>query len=207
MLARGIIMKDFVVGNSLKIIKKSYPDYSNEKMEVLEYGLTGFYMFISKTIIIFTIAYFLGILKELIFFMIIYTAIRSFSFGMHATSSIICLIASALTFLSATYVSTLIILPIWFKVLFGILGIILIFKFSPADTEKKPIVSPKRRAIYKTLSMLIAIIMVICSLIIKDNFISNSCTIALLIQCVMISPLTYKLTNQKYDNYKYYQLN
>ena len=61
-------MKEFVVNNSLAIIKKSHPEFSSEKMEILEYGLTGFYIFISKTIIIFLVAYFLGILKELIIF-------------------------------------------------------------------------------------------------------------------------------------------
>ena len=198
-------MREYVINNSLNLIKKNNPDYSEEKMEILEYGLTGLYIFISKSIIIFTIAYFLGILKELIIFMIIYNAIRSVSFGLHATSSTICLIASAVTFLLATFISKNIVLPFWFKIIFGLIGIIIIFKNSPADTEKKPIISPKRRIIYKSLSTIVAIIMVICSFIVDDIFIANSCTLALIIQCVMISPITYKLTNQKYDNYKYYQ--
>ena len=117
-------MKEFVVNNSLAIIKKSHPEFSSEKMEILEYGLTGFYIFISKTIIIFLVAYFLGILKELIIFMLIYNAIRSFSFGMHASSSMVCLIASSITFITSTYICKLIILPIWFKVLFGIITIL-----------------------------------------------------------------------------------
>ncbi len=199
-------MKKLIINNSLALIKKNNPDYSDEKMEILEYGLTGLYMFISKTIIIFSIAYFLGILKELIVFMIIYNIIRLVSFGMHATSSIVCLVASALTFLTVTYICTIAIFPIWFKFVFGILGIIIIFKYSPADTEKKPIVSLKRRKIYKILSTIIAVVMVICSLVIHNDFVADSCILALLIQCVMISPIAYKLTNQQYDNYKYYQL-
>lgn len=198
-------MREYIINNSLNLIKKNNPDYSEEKMEILEYGLTGLYIFISKSIIIFTIAYFLGILKELIIFMIIYNAIRSVSFGLHATSSTVCLIASAITFLLATFISKNFVLPIWFKIIFGLIGILLIFKNSPADTEKKPIVSPKRRIIYKTISTIVALVMVICSYIVDDIFIANSCTIALIIQCVMISPITYKLTNQKYNNYKYYQ--
>lgn len=198
-------MREYLINNSLNLIKKNNPDYSEEKMEILEYGLTGLYILISKTIIIFAIAYFLGILKELIIFMLIYNAIRSVSFGIHATSSTVCLIASALTFLSATYISKTVILPIWFKIVFGIMGILLVLKYSPADTEKKPIVSSKRRRIYKILSTIVSVIMVACSLIINKTFIANSCILALLIQCVMISPIAYKLTNQKYDNYKNYQ--
>lgn len=200
-------MRDYLVGNSLNIIKKQNPDYSNEKIEILEYGLTGLYIFISKSIVIFSIAYFLGILKELIIFMIIYNLIRTVSFGMHATSSMACLIGSAISFLLATYLCKFFALPIGFKIVFGIIAIIYVYLHSPADTEKRPIISPKRRLIYKVLSTLISIIMVICSILIDNMFISNSFIIALLIQCFMISPFAYKITGQKYDNYKEYQKN
>ena len=198
-------MREYVVNNSLNLIKKYNPDYSDERIEIIRYGIEGLYIFVSKSIIIFTIAYFLGILKELIIFMLIYNLLRSVSFGMHATSSIACLITSAISFLLATYICKTTILPIGFKVIFGILGVIYVFIHSPADTEKRPIINPKRRFIYKTLSIIVACAMVICSLLINNDFIANSCIIALLIQCVMISPTSYKLTGQKYDNYKYYQ--
>ena len=197
-------MRDYIVSGSLNLIKKDNPGYSDEKLEILEYGLTGLYIFISKSIVIFTIAYFLGILKELIIFMLIYNMIRSVSFGMHANSSTGCLIASSVSFLSATYLCKHFIIPIGFKVIFGIISIIYVYLHSPADTEKRPIVSPKRRLIYKLLSTLIAFIMVTCSIIVDDVFISNSFIIALLMQCFMISPFAYRITGQKYDNYKDY---
>ncbi len=197
-------MRDYIVSGSLNLIKRDNPDYSDEKLEILEYGLTGLYIFISKSIVIFTIAYFLGILKELIIFMLIYNLIRSVSFGMHATSSTACLIASAVSFLSATYLCKNFVLPIGFKIIFGIISIIYVYLHSPADTEKRPIISPKRRLIYKSLSTFIAFIMVICSIVLDNVFISNSFTIALLMQCFMISPFAYKMTGQKYDNYKDY---
>lgn len=200
-------MREYIISNSLNLIKKENPNYSDEKMEILEYGLTGLYIFISKSIVIFTIAYFLGILKELIIFMIIYNLIRSVSFGMHATSSTICLISSAISFLSATYFCKNYLIPIGFKIVFGIIGIIYIYLHSPADTEKRPIINSKRRLTYKLLSTFIALLMVICSILIENDFISNSCTISLLIQCFMISPFAYRITGQKYDNYKDYLVN
>ena len=198
-------MREFVIGNSLAMIRKDNPNYSDEKMEIIEYGLTCLYIFVTKSIVIFTVAYFLGILKELIIFMLIYNALRYVSFGIHATSSLKCLISSASIFLLSTYICKISSIPLWFKLIFGLLGILYVLKHSPADTEKRPIVSPKRRMIYKTLSTIVAIIMVVSSLLLKDQFLSNSCIISLLIQCVMISPITYKLTNQKYDNYKDYK--
>ena len=90
------------------------------------------------------------------------------------------------------------------KVIFGIMSIIYVCLHSPADTEKRPIISPKRRFVYKSLSTLIAIIMVICSIVLDNKFISNSFIVGLLIQCFMISPFAYRITGQKYDNYKDY---
>lgn len=198
-------MREYVIGGSLRLIKSNNPDYDDEKMEILEYGLTGLYILITKSIIIFTIAYFLGILKELIIFTLIYNCLRSVSFGIHATSSTKCLILSTLSFIGFTYLAKFIVLPIGFKVIFGLIGLIYILIYSPADTEKRPIISSKRRTVYKILSTIIAFIMVVCSIVVNSTFISNSCTLALIMQCAMISPITYKLTNQQYDNYKNYQ--
>lgn len=197
-------MREIIVGRSLDLIRKNNPEFSEEKMELLEYGLTGLYIFTSKSIIIFSIAYFLGILKELIIFMIIYNSLRLVSFGAHATSSTICLIASTVAFLSATYLCKYAIIPQNIKVILGIMGIICVFYYSPADTEKRPIISPKRRAIYKILSTLVALFMVIFSLVLSNEFLANSCIVGLILQCIMIIPITYRLTNQKYGNYKEY---
>ena len=197
-------MREFIVGHSLNLIKQNNPDYSDEKIEILEYGLTGLYIFVSKSIVIFSIVYFLGIFKELLIFMIIYNCLRLVSFGAHATSSVGCLFASTTSFLSATYLCKSIIIPQNIKVILGIMGIVCVYLYSPADTEKRPIISPKRRMIYKTLSTLVAFFMIVFSLTLSNDFLANSCTAGLILQCIMIMPITYKLINQRYDNYKYY---
>ena len=98
-----------------------------------------------------------------------------------------------------------IVIPINIKIIFGIIGIILIHKNSPADTAKRPIVSPKRRRIYKLISTVIAISFVTMSLLIENNFLANAFILSLLIQCVFTAPTTYKICGEPYDNYKSYQ--
>lgn len=198
-------MKDAFINNSMNVIRKYYPDYSDERMAELKYGLLGLYLLISKSIIIFGIALLLGIFKELLIFTLIYNLIRMPSFGIHASKSWICLVASASVFILSTYISAKIIIPINFKIILGVIGIILICKNSPADTKKKPIVSSKRRLIYKVISTIFAIIFVICSLVIDNDFISNALILSVLIQCVITAPLTYKICGETYDNYKSYQ--
>lgn len=198
-------MKDVFISNSMNLIKKYYPNYSEEKLEEVKYGLLGFYLMITKSIIIFGIALYLNIFKELLIFTIIYNILRATSFGMHASKSWICLVSSTLIFITATYLSNEMILPINIKIILGVIGIILIYKNAPADTAKKPIINLQRRKTYKLISTVIAFIFVILSISINSNFLSNTFVLSLLIQCVFTSPTMYKLCGETFDNYKYYQ--
>lgn len=197
-------MKELLINNSLNVVKKQYPEYDDEKIAIIKYGLEGMYLTISKTIIIFLIAYFLGILKELIIFTLIYNIIRMPSFGVHAPSSGICLIASTMIFILSTYLCMIFTFPTWIKLIIGSIGIIIIFNNSPADTAKKPIINKKRRIIYKSISTIIAIIFVTMSVNVQDVFISNSFLMGLMLQAMMTMKITYRLFNQTYDNYKNY---
>ncbi len=198
-------MKEVFINNSMNLIQKYYPNYSETKLAELKYGLLGLYLMITKSIIIFGIALYLGIFKELLIFTIIYNILRAPSFGIHASKSWICLVSSASIFIFFTYLSATISIPINIKTIVGIIGIILMYKNSPADTAKKPIVSPKRRKIYKIISTFIAIIFTILSIVIDNDFLANSFSFSLILQNIMIAPTTYKLLGEPYDNYKSYQ--
>ena len=193
-------MKEVFINNSMNLIQKYYPNYSETKLAELKYGLLGLYLMITKSIIIFGIALYLGIFKELLIFTIIYNILRAPSFGIHASKSWICLVSSASIFIFFTYLSATISIPINIKTIIGIIGIILMYKNSPADTAKKPIVSPKRRKIYKIISTFIAIIFTVLSIVIDNNFITNWFIFSLILQNNMIAPTTYKLCGEPYDN-------
>ncbi len=198
-------MKELFVGKSMSLIKKQYPEYSDEKLAEIRYGLASIYITVSKTIIICLIAFFLGILKELIIFTICHSLLRMTSFGLHATKSWICLVSSALIFLGLTFLSTVITLPLFIKIIVGLIGILLILKNSPADTAKKPIINPKRRLVYKILSTITATIFVILSIFITNNFLANCFLFTLVIQCFFTSKTIYKIFGLSYDNYKSYR--
>ena len=196
-------MRNAVINSSLNLIKKNY-DYNDEKIAEIKYGLEAIYILITKSIVIFTASLLLGIFKEVIIFTLLYSLIRMFSFGLHATKSWICLVCSLSCFITIPYLCTIININLYIKALLGIILILLMYKNAPADTHKRPIINPKRRAVYKTLSTIIAIIMVFVSLFVDNNFISNALLFSLLLQNIMISKLTYKLFKLPYDNYKKY---
>lgn len=196
-------MKKFILDKCMNIIKEN-KNYDKTKLAEIKYGLEGLYLTITKLIVITTIAILLKITKEYIIFLLIYTIMRTPSFGIHAKKSWICLISSTISFIGIPLIAINIKLNTITKIIIGLISIIGILLFSPADTHKRPIVNKKRRMIYKTLSTIIATTYIILSIIIKDNFISNAFFYATILQNILISPITYKLFKMPYNNYKTY---
>lgn len=199
-------MKKIVMDYTMNLIKKN-GDFNEEKLAIIKYGLEGLYLTITKIIIIFLLAYVLNIFKEVIIFLLIYNVIRTTSFGLHATKSWICLLSSTLIFIGVPFICKYIYLTKYFKVVLGLILILFIYKNSPADTHKRPIVNPKRRMFFKYTSTFIAIIFIYCSILIDNNFISNCFILSLLVQSFMISPSIYKLFKLPYNNYLTYLAN
>ena len=198
-------MKNIIVNNVMKFIL-NYNNYDDVKQEELEYGVVSIYLLIVKLLVILVVAALLNIFKEVIIFTLIYIPIRAVSFGLHATKSWVCLIASTLMFVGLPLLSKYLILHSIIKSLIGIISVLLMFKNSPADTENRPIINKNRRLFFKYCSVLIAFIYSLASMLINDLFISNSLLFSLLIQCIITSPMAYKLFKLPYDNYKNYNL-
>lgn len=200
-------MKKRFLNSIRNSIKKQYPNYSNDKIDEIMYGVEGIYLTITKTIIIFALAFLFKIAKELLFLLIAFNFIRLFAFGMHANNSITCLIFSSLVFIGGAFICKY--LTISKPVLYALylFSLIIISIYSPADTVKRPLIKKKKRIRFKILSILTVIIYAIISLFIKDNQIINYLIIGLLIECILISPITYKIFKMPYRNYKNYGLN
>lgn len=193
-------MQKLVVNHWMNLITK-YNSFDQVKLAEIKYGLTGLYLTLSKTIIIFIISIILNIVKETFILLLFFNLIRLTSFGIHAKKSWICLITSITLFIGVPLLIVNIKINYILKLIIGIINIIFIYLNSPADTKKRPIINKKRRTIYKYISTLTAIIYTILSFVIKDNYIVNSLIFSLIIQNILISPITYKIFNEPYNNY------
>ena len=200
-------MRGKIIGKCMKIIKESNLNYSEEKLEEIQYGLEGLYILITKSIIIFGIAFLLGVAKPLFIFLLIYNIIRMPSFGLHASKSWICLVSSFVIFMVSMYLSLTVNFSLYIRIAIGIYCIIRVYQNAPADTHKRPIINQKRRDTYKFISTIISIVFVFLTIFIQDMFLRNAFIGALCVQTAMISPLVYKLFNVPYDNYKAYIIN
>ena len=77
--------------------------------------------------------------------------------------------------------------------------------YAPADTYKRPLLNAKKRKIYKIITMFSSLIYLLLIIIFKDNDISNYLVLGLLDASLMIHPLTYRMFQLPYDNYKTYE--
>ena len=136
--------------------------------------------------------------------LVCYNFIRISSFGLHATKSWICLVSSLLIFIILPFICTVITIPMYLKIIIGLIGLAFIIKNAPADTYKRPIISKKRRMFFKICSSIVTIAMILFSLFIEDQFLANSLLFSIILQCFMISPTVYKFFKLPYNNYKRY---
>ncbi len=199
-------MKDKLINNSLNKIRLKYPEFTNTKLEEIKYGIESLYLTITKMIILIILSIIFNIKKEFIIFLLLYNGIRIFAFGLHAKKSSWCLISSIIFFIVLPIILKFIIIN---KFVISILGSILLinyYKYSPADTRKRPIVNVKIRLKYKYLSCIIAIIYLFIALIINNIYISNLLFSAVLLEGLLINPYIYKLFGFTYDNYKNYHV-
>ncbi len=187
-------------------IKNQYPNYSSDKIEEIMYGIEGIYLTITKSIIIFLCALILGIFKELLYLLIAFNFIRLFAFGMHANKSWICLIFSSSVFLTGAFLCKYITISKEVLCVLYLLILIIMIKYAPSDTVKRPLIKKKKRTMYKVLSIIITVTYFIITLFIQNNLIINSMVMGLIIECILIIPITYKAFKMPYKNYVNYGL-
>ena len=198
-------MKEKFLNGSIKRIKKKYPEYDEEKIEIIAYGLEALYITITKTVVIFGVALILGILKETLLIMISYNIIRTTAFGMHAKKSWHCYVISGTLFIGMALLCKYVDINFYIKLIIYALSVVTIFLYAPADTYKRPLLNAKKRKIYKIITMFSSLIYLLLIVIFRDNVISNYLVLGLLDASLMIHPLTYRMFQFPYDNYKTYE--
>ena len=198
-------MKEKFIVNIVNFAKRN-KEYSDDEVAIMRYALEGIYLTFTKILVITLIAIVLGLFKEYIWFVLLYTPIRSVSFGWHANTTKECWIVSILAFILIPYTFSIITINKIAKIILLTFSIIMFIVYSPADTKKRPIVSKKRRLLFKAASLIITFAYCYYSLN-NANLISNLMIASLLYQSMLINPLIYKVSHQEFNNFKAYNLN
>ncbi len=197
-------MKKRIIDAIMNYIKEN-KNVTNDEIEIIRYGISNLYLQITKTVVITILAIALKIFIPYLIFIMAYNILRLPSFGLHAKKSYQCWISSIIIFILIPYLATIIDVNIYLKVAILSCTIVYMTIYSPADTEKRPIINPKRRLIYKYLSSILSIVYSFLCIFINFKIVENTLMFSLILQCIIISPITYKIFGLTYDNYKKYR--
>ena len=191
----------------LKKMRKKMPDMTDEKAEVIEYGLELIVGEMPKTILLFVVSFFLGIGWYMIFAYVALMPYRMMSGGFHLHTHLGCIMGSIIVYYGNIYLSKFLILDnIQKYILIGLsllFGILMVSFYAPADTENVPIISKKERKMKKILSYVTLILTLIAATFIQDSTLANILIIGSIIQSISISRIAYILTKNKYGHEVY----
>lgn len=191
-----------------KKIQEQMPEVDNERAEVIKYGLEIIIGEIPKLILLVVVAIILKIGWLVVFAYLTMLPYKVMAGGFHLKTNIGCLIGTFTVYYGNVLISKyMVIEPIYLKYIIiiatWIFSIIMISLYAPADTINLPILRKKERKTKKILSYIFATIMLIGSLVIKNNTIANILLINVIVESVCISRLAYKITKNEYgyENY------
>lgn len=190
-------------------IKNEIPDVTEERLEIINYGIHLLIGEIPKTFVFIAIAAILGVLKEFFITMLVIMPYRAFSGGFHLKTHLGCILGTSLMYCGIPFISKFLILSNDIKYilisLVWIFGMIMCRLYAPADTENVPILRKKDRRKKQILSYITLTITLIIGVIINNQAISNIIIIGMFLQSITITKIAYKLSNNKYGYEVYLQ--
>lgn len=142
----------------------------NDK-ELYEYAIKVFIQGFISILITCLIALFAGMLKECFYIFSTFIFLRKFTGGLHAKKYFVCLIGSTTLIILSLYIVSLLESNFYYPIFIVslLISMINIWIFSPIKNKNKSI-NKKERKIYKTISIILTIIILISTLILsKEN--------------------------------------
>ena len=197
-------MKDIIINSTMERIEKN-TTYDKVKLLEIKYGLESLYLSVTKILVIFIICMIMQTTRELISFLIGFSILRATGFGLHTKKSWQCWVTSIPIFTIIPYFIKKFTIPV--NLLYFSLPILLllIILYAPADTEKRPLINNKKRKIYKVLSSITACLYLFMIFYLNNPFINSVLFYSLLLDVIVINPVSYKLFGLKYKNYLNYE--
>ena len=194
--------------NSILIkMRKKMPDITDEKAEIILYGLQLLIGEMPKMFILFGLSFLLGFGLYMVFAYIAVVPYKAVSGGFHLHSHLGCIVSTIAFFYGNILISKFLVLDnIQKYILIGlslVFGILMISMYAPADTEEVPIISKKERKTKKILSYVMLTLTLVVALFVPDKMMSNILIIGSIFQSISISRLAYKITNNKYGHEVY----
>lgn len=178
------------------LIKQNVKEISEEKEEIINYGLNILIYQAALTTIILLIALLTGLFKYVAVAVLVYASLRVFAGGAHARTRLQCSVSSIVTMLGSVLLSKYIWADSYIPAVFVlIINLVIVYVYAPGDTVERPIISKKIRLRQKAISLILVTLIFITSVIVWhfDKAMYNVVNIASLLAVFMLTPVSYNL--------------
>ncbi|MBR1803009.1 MAG: accessory gene regulator B family protein [Clostridia bacterium] len=184
-------------------IKNSVENLDEERELVIDFGVRLIFGELPKIILLFIIGFLLGIGWYTLLMFLLLAPYRSFTGGFHLKTHWGCMITTTLLYIGPIALAKITPMSLPYvkygiATLIGIMSIVLITKYAPADTENIPILSKKERKNKKIKAYIALVVLLTISLLAPDKIITYMLFYGMFLQNLTITPIAYQLTNSKH---------
>ena len=188
----------------IKKIKGKMPEIDEEKELVINFGIRLLFGEIPKILALFVLGFLLQIGWYTLLLYLLLAPYRSFTGGFHLKTHWGCMISSIVLYIIPILIAKYMTIQQNYIIyiatgVIGILSVIFITKYAPADTENIPILSKKERKSKKIKSYISLVILLTIIIFVPDKIVSGMLLYGMFLQDLTLTPIAYKLTKNKYS--------
>lgn len=200
----GGSMKNAFVTRSLDYLIKNNACTEKQK-NIFRYTLESLYSLVTKTTAVLILSIFLKTFPITCLMLLLYSLLRGFAFGLHATKNLYCWFITLSTYVFIPLFIKYLTIPL--EIIYGLFGVGLIamLLWAPADTPSRPLLSKKKRQTNKIITLFISVIYVLSAFYFNNANYYEIVLFVFMIETICICPITYKLFHIPYNNYKNYK--
>ncbi|NGZ75311.1 accessory gene regulator B family protein [Saccharibacillus alkalitolerans] len=173
---------------------------SNRQVERLDYlkcklGLEMMLINVSKLIVVYALAFLMQVAVPTLLFHLAFLSIRTFAYGVHAKSSLVCTFVSSLFLVGIPFLITdrFILLPLPALLAWGIFNAFFLAKYAPASTAKNAIGSAAKKKQLRRKALASNAIVVLLAAVMPSLEAANLLVIGSSVAVIFVLPLTYRL--------------
>ena len=189
-------MIDEISNKITKMVKNYDSSISDEKAEVVNYGVNILIYQVFITLLIFLISAFFGLFKYILIALLATIFLRVTAGGPHARGRIGCALMDFSTLFGSVLLSKYLLPHTYIPgaALF-IISMAILIVYAPGDTAERPIISEKQRRKQKWTSIAIMVALFILALISRlyDGIIYNIILISAFLAVILLTPPGYRL--------------
>lgn len=197
-------MKSAFVNHSLNYLIKNNA-CNDKQINIFRYTLESLYSLVTKTSVVLLLSVFLKTFSITFVTILLYSVLRGFAFGMHASKNIYCWIITLSVYIIGPLLIKNFTLPMEFVYICYAIGIVSILLWAPADTPSRPLLNKNKRLANKIIALSLCSIYILSSFYFHNSNFYEIVSFLLLTETICICPLTYKLFKVPYRNYRNYK--